>query len=89
MRAQTVSAAIGSAVGLGLSLMGRLVSKRRHVPQVQMAVLARRHLCLESHRIITGATHEALIAEEEYAAATTQAILDVVSSVQSAAPLVK
>ena len=42
-----------------------------------------------AHRIITGATHEALIAEEEYAASTTQAILDVVSSVQSAAPLAK
>lgn len=42
-----------------------------------------------AHRVIDGATHEALIAEEEYSAATTQAILDVVSSVRSAEPLVK
>ena len=35
------------------------------------------------HRIIDGATHEDLIADEEDAAATTQAILDVVSSVRS------
>ncbi len=41
------------------------------------------------HRVIDGATQEALIAEEEDAAATTQAILDVVSSVRSAAPLAK
>jgi hypothetical protein len=42
-----------------------------------------------AHRVIDGATHEALIAEKEYAAATTQAILDVVSVVQSAEPLIK
>ena len=42
-----------------------------------------------AHRVINGATHEALIAEEEYAAATTQAIIDVVASVQSGAPLRK
>jgi pimeloyl-ACP methyl ester carboxylesterase len=41
------------------------------------------------HRVIAGATHEALIADEEFAAATTQAILDVVSSVRTAGPLVK
>jgi pimeloyl-ACP methyl ester carboxylesterase len=41
------------------------------------------------HRVIDGATHEALIADEEDAAATTQAILDVVSSVRSAGPLVR
>ena len=35
------------------------------------------------HRVIAGATHEDLIANEEDAAATTQAILDVVSSVRS------
>jgi pimeloyl-ACP methyl ester carboxylesterase len=40
------------------------------------------------HRVIDGATHEALIADEEDAAAT-QAILDVVSSVRSAGPLVR
>ena len=39
------------------------------------------------HRLIEGATHEALIANEEGAAATTQAILDVVSSVRSLGPL--
>ena len=41
------------------------------------------------HRVIDGATHEALIADEEDAAATTQAILDVVSSVRSAGPLAR
>ena len=38
------------------------------------------------HRVIDGATHESLIADEEHAAATTQAILDVVSSVRSELP---
>jgi hypothetical protein len=41
------------------------------------------------HRIIDGATHEDLIASEEHAAATTQAILDVVSSVRSPRRLVR
>jgi len=41
------------------------------------------------HRVIGGASHEALVAEEKYSAATTHAILNVVSSVRSAAPLVK
>jgi pimeloyl-ACP methyl ester carboxylesterase len=41
------------------------------------------------HRVIDGATHDSLISDEEDAAATTQAILDVVSSVRSAAPLVR
>jgi pimeloyl-ACP methyl ester carboxylesterase len=41
------------------------------------------------HRVIDGAGHAPLIMEEKFAAATTQAILDVVSSVRSAAPLVK
>jgi len=39
------------------------------------------------HRVIDGATHEALIGDEKHAAATSQAILDVVSSVQTVAPL--
>jgi len=39
------------------------------------------------HRVVDGATHGALILEEEPAAATTQAILDVASSVRSAGPL--
>lgn len=41
------------------------------------------------HRVIDGATHQTLIANEEDAAATSQAILDVVSSVRSAGPLVR
>jgi pimeloyl-ACP methyl ester carboxylesterase len=41
------------------------------------------------HRVIDGATHEALIAEERDAAATTRAILDVVSSVRTLRPLVR
>jgi hypothetical protein len=41
------------------------------------------------HRIIDGATHEDLIVNKEDAAATTQAILDVVASVRSKGALVK
>jgi pimeloyl-ACP methyl ester carboxylesterase len=41
------------------------------------------------HRVIDGATHAGLVGDEEYAAATTRAVLDVVSSVRSARPLVK
>jgi pimeloyl-ACP methyl ester carboxylesterase len=40
------------------------------------------------HRVVDGATHEALVADEEHAAVTTRAILDVVSSVRSAGRLV-
>lgn len=39
------------------------------------------------HRIINGATHAALVADEKYSAATTQAILDVVSSTRSTEPM--
>jgi pimeloyl-ACP methyl ester carboxylesterase len=42
-----------------------------------------------AHRVIDGADHEALIADEQHSAATTQAILDVVSSVRSGGPLVR
>jgi pimeloyl-ACP methyl ester carboxylesterase len=41
------------------------------------------------HRVIAGATHEGLVGDEQFAASTTQAILDVVSSVRSQRPLVK
>jgi pimeloyl-ACP methyl ester carboxylesterase len=41
------------------------------------------------HRVIAGATHEDLIGNEEDAAATTQAILDVVASVRSKVALVR
>jgi len=39
------------------------------------------------HRVVAGATHPALIMEEEPAAATSRAILDVVASVRGAGPL--
>jgi pimeloyl-ACP methyl ester carboxylesterase len=42
-----------------------------------------------AHRIIDGATHEDLIANQEDAAATTQAILDVVASVRNPERLVR
>ena len=42
-----------------------------------------------AHRIIAGASHEDLVANEEDAAATTQAILDVVASVRSPRRLVR
>jgi len=42
------------------------------------------------HNVIDGATHASMISDEEDAATTTtQAILDVVSSVRSAGPLVR
>jgi pimeloyl-ACP methyl ester carboxylesterase len=41
------------------------------------------------HRVIEGAVHEALVADAKHSAATTRAILDVVSSVRSAAPLAR
>jgi hypothetical protein len=40
-----------------------------------------------THRVVDDATHEGLIADQTHAAVTTQAILDVVASVRSAAPL--
>ena len=41
------------------------------------------------HRVIAGATHASLVSEQRDAAATTQAVLDVVSSVRSGEPLVR
>jgi pimeloyl-ACP methyl ester carboxylesterase len=42
-----------------------------------------------THRLIDDATHESLLLERQDAAATTRAILDVVSSVRSREPLAK
>lgn len=42
-----------------------------------------------SHRVVEGASHAGLILDEQYANATTRAILDVVSSVRTAAPLAR
>jgi pimeloyl-ACP methyl ester carboxylesterase len=42
-----------------------------------------------AHRVINGATHDSLISNEGHAAATIRAILDVISSVRSARPLVR
>ncbi|MCX6499211.1 MAG: alpha/beta hydrolase [Arthrobacter sp.] len=39
------------------------------------------------HRVVDGATHASLISDEGDSAATTQAVLDVVASIRSAAPL--
>jgi pimeloyl-ACP methyl ester carboxylesterase len=41
------------------------------------------------HRVVDGATHEALVADRRYAASTTQAILDVVTSIRTARPLTR
>lgn len=40
-----------------------------------------------AHRVIAGASHEELIADENDSAATSQAILDVVAAIQTATPL--
>jgi len=42
-----------------------------------------------AHRVVDGAAHGDMFLDEEAAAATTQAILDVISSVRSAGPLVR
>lgn len=42
-----------------------------------------------AHRVIAGASHQSLVADRDGAAATTQAILDVVSSVRSGALIVE
>jgi pimeloyl-ACP methyl ester carboxylesterase len=42
-----------------------------------------------AHRVVAGATHETLIGEQQDAAATTQAVLDVAASVRSGAPLAR
>jgi pimeloyl-ACP methyl ester carboxylesterase len=41
------------------------------------------------HRVIDGATHEGLVADEKYAAVTTQAILDVVAAVRGKGQLAR
>jgi pimeloyl-ACP methyl ester carboxylesterase len=41
------------------------------------------------HRVIDGATHAELVSDDDAAAATSQAILDVVSSVRSGGPVVR
>lgn len=41
------------------------------------------------HRVIDGAVHEALVADKEHAAATSRAILDVVTAVRTARPLAR
>ncbi|WUJ67915.1 alpha/beta hydrolase [Kribbella soli] len=42
-----------------------------------------------SQRVVEGAVHEALVGDEEYAAATSQAVLDVVTAVRSTGQLTK
>jgi pimeloyl-ACP methyl ester carboxylesterase len=42
-----------------------------------------------SHRVVEGASHPALIFDEQYAKVTTRAILDVVNSVRTGAPLAR
>jgi pimeloyl-ACP methyl ester carboxylesterase len=39
------------------------------------------------HRVVDGAAHEDLVADQQYAATTTQAIVDVVTSLRTAQPL--
>jgi pimeloyl-ACP methyl ester carboxylesterase len=41
------------------------------------------------HRVVDGATHESLVADQEHAATSTQAILQVVSAVRSAGPVAR
>lgn len=54
-------------------------------PQISLAALSTN----SAHHVIDGATHASLISDEDDAAATTQAIHDVVASVRSAGQLAK
>jgi hypothetical protein len=51
--------------------------------QEHLATLSSNH----AHRVIDGANHAGLLFEEQGAAATTQAILDVVASTRNNEPL--
>ena len=53
--------------------------------QTQLATLSTD----SSHRVVEGASHAGLIFDEQYAKTTTRAVLDVVASVRSAAPLAR
>ena len=53
--------------------------------QNHLATLSRN----SAHRVVAGATHQSLVADREHAAVTTQAILQVVSAVRRAAPVIR
>jgi pimeloyl-ACP methyl ester carboxylesterase len=57
----------------------------RNAAQIKFAMLSTD----SSHRVEEGASHAGLIFNEQYAKTTTRAILDVVASVRSAAPLTR
>ena len=42
-----------------------------------------------THRVVAGASHEELIADEHHSAATTQAVLDVVAAVRTSSPVAR
>lgn len=60
-------------------------SGKHQAAQNELAALSTNSI----HRTIDGATHDALVAEQDDAAITTQAIRDVAASVRSAAPLAR
>lgn len=41
------------------------------------------------HHVVDGASHEAIVGDQEHAATTTQAILQVVSAVRSEGPVAR
>jgi pimeloyl-ACP methyl ester carboxylesterase len=53
--------------------------------QTQLATLSTD----SSHRVVEGASHAGLVSDEQYAKTTARAVLDVVASVRSAAPLAR
>jgi hypothetical protein len=53
--------------------------------QTQLATLSTD----SSHRVVEGSSHAGLVTDEQYAKATTRAVLDVVASVRSAASLAR
>ena len=88
----TVKVALGAlALLMGASLLATRPSSndsqaaKPAQTRLQLATLSTDH----SHRVVKDASHPGLITDEHYAKATTQAILDVVTSVRNNEPLAK
>jgi pimeloyl-ACP methyl ester carboxylesterase len=62
---------------------GAETSPTHDAAQTQLATLSTN----SSHRVVEGASHAGLIYDEPYVKSTTQAVLDVVTSVRNAAPV--
>jgi pimeloyl-ACP methyl ester carboxylesterase len=68
---------------LAVLTAGSETDPKHDAAQVKLAKMSTE----SSHRVVEGASHAGLIFDEQYAKSTTQAIIDVVASLRSAAPL--